>query len=107
MSYVRHTKPQDDYWSEDSIMHSTFPSAVKLSRNICRQICRYLHVNNDNLVPRGQLGYDFFFRICPIDKFSAKTKECYYPGYTLTLDEAICPYRGRFGAIIYMKNKLN
>lgn len=96
-----------DYFSTDAVLHSSFPSVIRFSRDRFKAILRYLHVNdNANHVHRDDPNHDPMFKILPVfDGLIRRFGELYSPGCKLTLDEAICPFRGRVAFRVYMKNK--
>lgn len=48
----------------------------------------------------------YTFKVRPvIDHLLAILKEIYSPGQEITLDEQICPFRGRIGFRVYVKGK--
>lgn len=102
------SKPSiSDYFSHDPVLYSSFPSAVGMSRNRFQMVLRYLHISdNSKYVPRGQDGHDPLFKVAPIFHYLlAKFKLLYKPRANITVDEAICPFRGRVNFRVYMKNK--
>lgn len=64
-----------------------------------------LHLNNNsNYVSRGNNNYDPLFIIRPyVDFINNKMSETYQPGNNLTIDEGVCPFRGRVHFKVYMK----
>jgi hypothetical protein len=97
-----------DYWSTDIFLATRFSKKL-LSRDRFKGILFMLHLNdNANYVKRGQDGHDPIFKIRPFfDFFVKKCSESFRPFANLTIDEGICPFRGRVGFRIYMKNKPN
>ena len=70
-------------------------------------ILSFLHINdNTNYVGRNQTGYDPLFKVRPfIDHLLAALKDEHSPGKELTIDEQICPFRGRINFRVYVKGK--
>ena len=66
-----------------------------------------LHPNNNNAkAARGQPVYDPLFKIRPIiDTLVTKFQDVYTPEEQLTIDEAICPFRGHIFFRVYIKGK--
>jgi hypothetical protein len=66
-----------------------------------------LHVNtNETCIPRGQPGYDPMLKLQPIlNALTTKFQNVYTPEENLTVDEAICAFRGRIFYHVYMKGK--
>jgi hypothetical protein len=62
--------------------------------------------NNDAKAAREQPGYDPLFKIQPvIDTLITKFQDVYTPEEQLTIDEAICPFRGCIFCRVYIKGK--
>ena len=60
----------------------------------------------DAKAARGQPGYDPLFKIRPIiDTLMTKFQDVYEPEEQLTIDEAICPFRGCIFFRVYIKGK--
>ncbi|XP_063220583.1 piggyBac transposable element-derived protein 4-like [Bacillus rossius redtenbacheri] len=95
-----------DYWSNDNIMHTPFPGRL-LSRDRFRSILFMLHINdNATYVPRGQENHDPLHKVRPFfNHFVRQCKACLYPSENLTIDEGMCPFRGRLHFRVYIKNK--
>jgi len=65
-----------------------------------------LHLNNDAKAARGQPHYDPLFKIRPItDTLVTKFQDVYTQEEQITIDEAICPFRGRIFFRVYVKEK--
>ena len=100
-------KPEvSDYWSTNSILQTSFAPAI-LSRDKFQLILAMLHVsNNADYIPRGTPGHDPLQKIKPVySHLRRKFKELYVPGENVCIDEAICPWRGKVGFRVYMKDK--
>jgi hypothetical protein len=97
-----------DFWSKNPFIHSSFASKI-MSRDRFLSIFSMLHLNNNsNYVSRGNNNYDPLFKIRPyVDFINKKMSETYQPGKNLTIDEGVCPFRGRVHFKVYMKNKPN
>ncbi|XP_049958237.1 piggyBac transposable element-derived protein 4-like [Schistocerca serialis cubense] len=95
-----------DYWSNDLMLDSSLPAKI-MKRDRFRSIYFMLHVNNnDNYVRRGQPNHDPIHKIRPFfDNFVLKSKNSFSPGENLTVDEGLCPFRGRIRFRVYIKNK--
>ena len=93
---INHLPAIDDYWKRDPIYNYS-PIAGRISRDRFREIGRYLHfVNNDTLVPHGDLGYDRLGKIRPlIDHLSSRFKAIYSPHRDVAVDEAMIKFQGR------------
>jgi len=65
------------------------------------------HLNNNNAkTARGQPSYDSLFIIRPvIDTLITKLQDVYTPEEQLTIDKAICPFRGCIFFCVHIKGK--
>jgi hypothetical protein len=62
--------------------------------------------NNDAKAAKGQPGYDPLFKIWPvIDTLITTFQDVYTPEEQMTIDEAICPFRGSISFRVYIKGK--
>ena len=94
------------YWSKDSFLG--VPSIQKvMPRNRFEKIRQYLHLNNrENMLPRGDRGYDKLFRVRPLlDVISRTFSDEYRPSKFVSIDEAMVKYKGRLGFKQYMPMK--
>lgn len=95
-----------DYWITDSMLHTPFPPSI-MSRNRFQSIHSMLHFNDStNFIPRGNPNHDPLFKIRPIlsilgNCFSSSAT----PGQHLSIDEAMCGFRGRLSFKVYNRNK--
>ena len=62
-----------------------------------------LHVNNSSkYIPRGQPNHDPIHKIRPFYvNFIKCSKASFYPGGNITIDEGMCPIRGRINIGVY------
>ncbi|XP_049835005.1 piggyBac transposable element-derived protein 3-like [Schistocerca gregaria] len=67
------------------------------------------HINdNSKQKTKGEVDFDALHKIRPLlDDLVRNFKESYQPGEALTIDEGMCPFRGRVGFKVYMANKPN
>jgi len=95
-----------DYWSTNPILQTTYASKL-MKRDRFISIFSMLHItNNDKYVRKGQPGYDSLYKIRSYVNFlNDKMSKLYYPGQNITVDEGVCPFRGRVHFRVYMKNK--
>jgi hypothetical protein len=64
--------------------------------------------NNDAKAATGQPGYDPLFKIRPvIDTLTTKFQDVYTLEEQLTINEAICPFRGRIFVSISKESPIN
>ncbi|UYV66347.1 PGBD5 [Cordylochernes scorpioides] len=106
MSLVVKTRLKD-YWSTRSELRTTYCRDVGMIRPRFEAILSMLHLNdNASYVAFGQPGHDPLHKIWTfLDPLVHKFKTYYYPCQPLTIDEAICPFRGRIRFRIYIKGK--
>lgn len=100
-------KPQlKDFWSQNTVIQSSFAPKV-MPRDRFLSILSMLHlVDNSKYVPRENINHDRLFKIRPFSDFLSKQCSKFYkPAQNLTVDEGICPFRGRISFRVYMKNK--
>lgn len=97
-----------DYWSTDVFLQTSFAPKL-MSRDRFRSIFFMLHVNdNSTYISRNQPNHDPLHKIRPIyDLIRQKCIESFYPNQNLTVDEGMCPFRGRVSFRVFMKNKPN
>ncbi|XP_025206936.1 piggyBac transposable element-derived protein 4-like [Melanaphis sacchari] len=95
-----------DYWSTNPVLQTTYASKL-MKRDRFISIFSMLHIaNNDKYVRKGQPGYDSLYKIRSYVNFlNDKMSKLYYPGQNITVDEGVCPFRGRVHFRVYMKNK--
>ena len=100
-------KPRiNDYWAKNRIISSTFASTLMV-RDRFKMILAFFHLNdNTNYVPAGNPRHDPLFKLRPlVDTLLARFKAVYIPSEKICIDEALCPWRGRVGFRVYIKNK--
>ena len=71
-----------------------------MARNKFLLIMSLFHLNNnENQIPRGQVGYDPIFKIRRVyDHFKAKFHDLYNPGENIAIDEGMIAWRGNLYA---------
>lgn len=96
-----------DYWSTTPILQTNYASALGMSRDRFLAILTMLHLNdNESRIPRGQPGYDATHKIKPLlENLRQQFQMVYAPCEEVTIDEAICAFRGRIFFRVYMKGK--
>ena len=106
MSLLRKSSLRD-YWTSRPIIHTQYASSVGMSRDRFLALLTMFHLNNnDAKAARGQPAYDPLFKIRPvIDTLITKFQDVYTPEEQMTIDEAICPFRGRICFRVYIKGK--
>ena len=90
------------YWTTDAVTSTPFFS-MQMSRNRFEQILSMLHLNdNANHVARGDPGHDPLFKVRPIyDMLRNKFRDIYVPDRDVSLDEGMCPWKGRVSFKVY------
>jgi len=96
-----------DYRSLRPIIHTPYVASVGMSRDRFLALLTMFHLNNnDAKAARGQPGYDPLFKIWPVtDTLITKFQDVYTPQKQLTINKAICPFRGRIVFRVYIKGK--
>ena len=85
-----------DYWKTDSTYHYS-PIADRIPRDRFIEISRFLHFtnNNDYMYQRTDPNYDRLWKIRPvITAISKKFLNTYNPHNTVSIDEAMIPFKG-------------
>ncbi|KAK3779709.1 hypothetical protein RRG08_013664 [Elysia crispata] len=97
-----------DYRSTEAIDKTDFASII-MSWNRFMQILLMLHLNNNaTCVPWGSPNHNPLHKYRPVlDLLNSKYKELYIPDRKMSIDEAICRWRGRLIFRVYMKDKPN
>ena len=95
-----------DYWSTKDFMKSSFSHMI-MSRDRFRAILTMLHFSdNADYIPQGQPNHDPLYKIKKVyEHFQNRFSEVYTPLQDLSLDEAMCPWRGPLRFKVYMKDK--
>ena len=92
------------------VIHTPYTFSVGMSQDSFLALWTMFHLNNnDAKAARGQSGYDPLFKIRPIiDTLITKFQDIYTPEEQMTIDEAICPFRGCIFFHVYIKgNPIN
>ena len=87
----------EQYWSRDSIINMPFFGHY-MSRNHFQNILWNLHISDpDETNPlRGEADHDPLFLVRPmVDMMQRNFCTKYRPGKELSLDESMCPFKGR------------
>ena len=97
-----------DYWTTKDFMKSSFAHMI-MSRDRFFAIMTMLHFSdNTKYIPQGQPNHEPLFKIKDIyEHFQNTFKSVYTPLKEVSLDEAICPWRGNLRFKVYMKDKPN
>lgn len=95
-----------DYWSTNPVLYTPYASSL-MKRDRFTSIFSMLHIsNNSKYVSKGQPGHDSLFKIRSYVNFiNTQMSKSYYPDQNITVDEGVCPFRGRVNFRVYMKNK--
>ncbi|UYV66683.1 SEPHS1 [Cordylochernes scorpioides] len=96
-----------EYWSNHIGMRTAFCKSTGMARERFEAILSILHLNDNMLyIPPGQPGYDPIYKIRTLfDSLVNKFRIWYSPDEKLTINEAICPFRGRVHFRVYIKGK--
>ncbi|UYV82776.1 USP34, partial [Cordylochernes scorpioides] len=106
MSLVK--KPgMKDYWSTHRFLKNAFCQSINMPRTLFMRILSMLHLNdNSKYIEYGKPGHDRLFKIRPVlESLIYSFGNAYTPQQNLTIDEAMCPFRGRVGFRVYIKGK--
>ncbi|UYV73243.1 hypothetical protein LAZ67_10002324 [Cordylochernes scorpioides] len=106
MSLVK--KPgMKDYWSTHGFLKNAFCQSINMPRTLFMRILSMLHLNdNSKYIEYGKPGHDRLFKIRPVlESLIYSFGNAYTPQQNLTIDEAMCPFRGRVGFRVYIKGK--
>ncbi|UYV78050.1 PGBD5 [Cordylochernes scorpioides] len=106
MSLVK--KPgMKDYWSTHGFLKNAFCQSINMPRTLFMRILSMLHLNdNSKYIECGKPGHDRLFKIRPVlESLIYSFGNAYTPQQNLTIDEAMCPFRGRVGFRVYIKGK--
>ena len=95
------------YWQTSSQLISTPSISGVMSRDRFQQIYRFLHfADNSQQPPVGTPGHDKLFKVrVLLDLVTHQFETNYAPNQTVTIDEAMIPFKGRLSFKQYMKNK--
>ena len=99
----------EQYWSKDSILNMPFFGHY-MSRNHFQNILWNLHVNNpDETNPlMAEADHDPLFLVRPmVDMMQRNFHTKYRPGKELSLDESMCPFKGKVHFKCYNPKKPN
>ena len=97
------------YWSRDSILNMPFFGHY-MSRNCFQNILRNLHVidPDETNPPKGEADHDPLFSVRPmVDMMQRNFHTKYRPGKELSLNESMCPFKGRVHFKCYNPKKPN
>ena len=99
----------EQYWSRDSILNMPFLGHY-MSRNCFQNILWNLHVSDPDETnpPKGEADHDPLFLVRPmVDMMQRNFHTKYRPGKELSLDESMCPFKGRVHCKCYNPKKPN
>ena len=97
------------YWSRDSILNMPFFGHY-MSRYHFQNILWNLHVSDPDETnpPKGEADHDPLFLVRPmVDMMQRNFCTKYSPGKELSLDESMCPFKGRVHCKCYNPKKPN
>ena len=87
----------EQYWSRDNILNMPVFGHY-MSRNYFQNILWNLHISDPDETnpPKGEADHDPLFLVRPMeDMMQRKFHTKYRPGKELSLDESMCPFKGR------------
>ena len=87
----------EQYWSRDSILNMPLFGHY-MSRNHFQNILWNLHISNPDMTnpPKGEANHDPLFLVRPVvDMMQRNFCTKYRQGKELSLDESMCPFKGR------------
>lgn len=95
-----------DYWSTNEVFHY-YPIASRIPRKRFLEISRFLHfANNDNIIARGEPGYDRLAKIRPVIEMVRESfLASYNPHRENSIDEAMIKFKGRSTLKQYLPKK--
>lgn len=97
-----------DHWSRDPVVACGFCPGV-FRRDRFLSILGNFHLADNKLcVEKGVDGHDPLFKVRPLlEALRNKFQTSYLPAEDITIDEGMCPFRGRFCYKVYMPQKPN
>ncbi len=95
-----------DYWSTSEVLHY-FPIASRIPRKRFLELSSFLHfVDNDDIVGRGQPGYDRLAKVRPvISALQTSFLASYRPNRENSIDEAMIKFKGHSSLKQYLPKK--
>ena len=104
---ILHLPRLEMYWQVMHPLLATTGVSSIMSRIRFEQIYRILHLADSNLqIPPGQPGHDKLFKVRAFLDLILPTFESEYtPNQSVTIDEAMIPFKGRLGFKQCIKNK--
>lgn len=101
-----HKATLKDYWSTNRTVATTFAPRL-MSRDRFCAIHSLIHFSNSvSYIPKGQAGHDPLYKIRKIyDSMLLNISTLATVGKFISLDEAMCAFRGRFSHVVYNKSK--
>ena len=99
----------EQYWSRDSILNMPCFGHY-MSRNHFQNILWNLHISDPDETnpPKGEADHDPLFLVMPmVDMMQRNFHTKYRPGKELSLDENMCPFKGRVHFKCYNPKKPN
>jgi hypothetical protein len=95
------------YWSKTESVATPFFGS-RMSKDRFLLILSNLHLNdNTAAIPRGEPGHDALYKLRPFISMTQKNFGKYTPEQDLSLDEGLCPFKGRVHFKVYNPMKPN
>lgn len=97
-----------DHWSTDGVLACGFCPGVFPRDRFLAILGNFHLVDNTLYKEKGEEGHDPLFKVRPLlEALQGKFQSSYQPSENITIDEGMCPFRGRFGYKVYMPQKPN
>lgn len=99
------SRPRRSFWdTRVSQINSFFANTMTVNR--FELIMSNLHLSSTEGVPRGQPGYDPWYKVrFFLDHFNNKFKKYFHPWQNVCIDESLIGMKNRCAFIMYMPNK--
>ena len=69
-------------------------------------LLKFLHLNDDKHVKKGQEGHDPLFKVSPfLDPLIKNFQKAYHPSRELSIDESMIGFKGRLSFLQYLPKK--
>ena len=87
-----------DYWDSDDLTTSFFPAIMSYRR--FEDLNHFFQINNIEASDTPSID-----KLAPLLSLAGKFREIYTPTDKISIDESICPFRGRFKHLVYEPKK--
>jgi hypothetical protein len=98
----------ESHWSTDPVLRCSFCTNV-ISRDRFLNILSVFDLNDNSQQKKAsENGFDALFKVRPLLwKLTDKFQQTYYPEEAVSVDEGMCPFRGRASFRVHMPQKPN